>query len=277
MKQRHALFRTSSCRVSVYILVTLHFAAGSVITSDVRYLSKQEMTVIDLFNFIVIVGFLLSMAVQGWLRRTYAYWSRVRNSLDAPGVQVARHILDRHDLPHVPVTMQRGRLTDHYDPLKDIVRLSEPIYREHSVASAAVAAHETGHALQDFTEYGPMELRGRLLPIAQVGAQFGPWAAMLGWMMGSSTFLQLGFAMFAAALAFQLLSLPIEFDASRRAKVELEKMGFTSEQDREGARKVLFAAAMTYVAGAATAMGQLLLILVIAGRGLGRWFGRSSR
>ena len=232
---------------------------------------------IEILNLIVFVGFLLSLMVQGWLRRTYARWSRVQNSLGMPGVQVARYILDRNELPQIPVAMQRGRLTDHYDPLKDIVRLSEPIYLEPSVASAAVAAHETGHALQDHTEYGPMELRGRLLPIAQVGAQFGPWAAMLGWMMGSSTFLQLGFAMFAAALAFQLLSLPIEFDASRRAKIELEKLGFTSEQDREGARKVLFAAAMTYVAGAATAMGQLLFILVIVGRSFGRWFGRTPR
>lgn len=230
---------------------------------------------IDLFNLVVFIGFVLSLVVQAWLKRTYAYWSRVRNSLDLPGAQVARRVLDTNGMQHVPVSVQRGRLTDHYDPLRDVVRLSEPIYREHSVASAAVAAHESGHALQDHTEYGPMELRGKLLPIAQVGAQFGPWAAMIGWMIGSSTFLQLGFAMFAAALAFQILSLPIEFDASRRAKAELEELGFTTEQDREGARKVLFAAAMTYVAGAATAMGQLLLILVIAGRGLGRWFGPS--
>ena len=113
-----------------------------------------------------------------------------------------------------------------------------------------------------------MHLRAMMLPIAQLGAQFGPWAAIGGSILGSPTFVQLGFLMFAAALVFQILSLPIEFDASRRAKIQLAEMGFNSQQDRDGAAKVLRAAAMTYVAGAATAMGQLLLVLFFAGRSL---------
>jgi Zn-dependent membrane protease YugP len=223
---------------------------------------------IDLLYVIIGIGFVLSLFVQMWLRRTYARWSRIPNSLNLPGGEISRYLLEQNGMPNCRVTMQSGRLTDHYDPRSKTVCLSEPIYREPSIASAAIAAHETGHAMQDHSGYRPMRLRAKLLPIAQLGAQFGPWSAIVGGIVRSATLVQIGFLMFAAALVFQLMSLPIEFDASRRAKGQLEQMGLNTEQDRDGASKVLFAAAMTYVAGAATAMGQLLFVLFFAGRGL---------
>jgi Zn-dependent membrane protease YugP len=225
---------------------------------------------IDLFYLIIAIGFVLSLVVQVWLRSTYARWSKVRNSLDQPGAQVASWVLERNDLAQCQVKLQPGRLTDHYDPRNKTVSLSERIFVEPSIASAAIAAHECGHALQDKSGFGPMRVRAALLPIAQLGAQYGPWAAMGGWIVGSTTLVQLGFATFAASLVFQLLSLPIEFDASRRAKLQLQELGFTTEQDIEGARQVLRAAAMTYVANAATAMGHLLLVMSIFGRSLFR-------
>lgn len=225
---------------------------------------------INLFYLVIGIGFLFSLVVRGWLGRTYAHWSRVQNSLNLPGASVARHLLDVNGMPQFQVAMQPGKLTDHYDPRQKRISLSAPVYGEPSIASAAIAAHETGHALQDKRGYGPMHLRAMILPIAQMGAQFGPWAAIGGSMLGSVTMIQVGFLMFAGALVFQILSLPIEFDASRRAKIQLEEMGFSTEQDRDGAAKVLRAAAMTYVAGAATAMGQLLVVLFFMGRGLFR-------
>jgi hypothetical protein len=227
-----------------------------------------KRTLIDLFYIVIGIGFVLSLLMQGWLKTTYARWAKVPNSLNLPGSDVARYLLEKNDMHGFQVTMQPGHMTDHYDPRHKNISLSERIYREPSVASAAIAAHETGHALQDVDGYGPMRLRAALLPIAQLGAQFGPYAAIGGWMLGSTMLVQVGFAMFAASLVFQLISLPIEFDASRRAKVQLVEMGFTTEDDREGARKILFAAAMTYVAGASTAMGHLLIMLLFVGRGL---------
>ncbi len=222
----------------------------------------------SLFYLIIGIGFLMSLLVQVWLRRTYARWSKVRNSLDLPGAEVARMLLDRNHLHHCQINMQPGRLTDHYDPRQKVVSLSQRIFMEPSVASAAVAAHETGHALQDRAGYGPMRLRHAMLPVVQLAAQFGPWAALGGLLANSPTLLQVGFLMFAAALCFQLLSLPIEFDASRRARAELQSLGLNAPQDVAGARQVLRAAAMTYVANSASAMGQLMIFVLIAGRGI---------
>lgn len=223
---------------------------------------------IDLFYLIIGVGFVLSLLVQGWLKSTYAHWSQVRNSLNVPGARVAEAVLRRNELHQCRLELQPGNLTDHYDPRTKTVSLSQRIYTEPSVASAAIAAHECGHAMQDKSAYGPLRWRAAMMPIAAFGAQYGPWAAMGGWTIGSSTLVQIGFISFAASLVFQLLSLPIEFDASRRAKRQLELIGFTTQQDIEGAKKVLRAAALTYVAGSATAMGHLLLLASIAGRGL---------
>ena len=232
---------------------------------------------IELFYLVVGVGFVFSLLVQGWLKTTYAHWSKVRNSLNVTGSTVARHMLDQNGLWEVTVNPQEGQLTDHYDPRRKTIALSGRIYQEPSVASAAIAAHECGHAIQDKQGYGPMRLRENLLPIAQLGSQYGPWAVVVGLTMASPGIVQVGFLMYAGALVFQLMSLPVEFDASRRARSQLKELGLNSEDDIRGTQKVLRAAAMTYVAGSATAFGHLLLILAVAGRGLFRRFMPSPK
>ena len=227
---------------------------------------------INLFYLVVGIGFVASLMVQGWLRTTYGKWAKIRNSLNLPGAHVARYLLDKNGLQNSAVSMQAGNLTDHYDPVTKSISLSQRIYQEPSIASAAIAAHETGHAIQDKEGYGPMRFRHALLPLVQLSQQYGPWAIIGGWMFGFPMLVLIGFLSFAGALVFQIATLPVEFNASKRAKRQLEAMGFTAAEDREGARKVLRAAAMTYVAGAATAMGKLLVILFFAGRGLLRRF-----
>ena len=232
---------------------------------------------LNLFYIVVGIGFVLSLIIQGWLRMTYAKWSRIRNSMNLPGAAVARHVLDKNGLQLCVVTEQPGNLTDHYDPRKKQVALSTRIFREPSVASAAIAAHETGHAIQDSVRYGPMQLRYKLLPLVQIASQYGPYAIMGGYFFGNVNIMLIGFLMLAASLLFQLITLPIEFDASKRARAQLEEMGFTSREDRKGARKILRAAAMTYVAGAATAMMQVLVILFIFGRSIWRMIFRLGK
>lgn len=223
-----------------------------------------------LFYLAIGAAYVFSLIVKGWLTSTYSHWSRVRNSLDASGTHVAKHILTHNGLLEVRLGIQRGALSDHYDPRDKSVTLSEKIARESSVASAAIAAHECGHALQDKTNYGPMRLRNRLVPVASLGAQYGPWAVVGGWLSGSQTVVQIGFLLYAAALMMHLFNLPVEFDASRRARDELEAMGMDTEEDRLGTKKVLRAAAMTYVSGSATAMFHLVFIFVAFGRSLFR-------
>lgn len=223
---------------------------------------------INVFYLMIGIAFTFALLVQGWLKSTYARWSKVRNSLDASGVIVARHVLDNNDLWQVPINVQVGALTDHYDPRDRSITLSERIYSQPSIASAAIAAHECGHAIQDKEDYGPMRIRDRAVPLAVTGARYGPWAVIGGWSFGSPMLVQIGFFLYAGALILQIVNLPVEFDASRRARDELESMGMKTDQDRHGAKKVLRAAAMTYVAGSATAMTHLIFMLFAFGRSL---------
>lgn len=225
---------------------------------------------INLFYLVVGIAFVFALLVQGWLKSTYARWSKVRNSLNASGATVARHVLDQNELWQVPVGAQSGALTDHYDPRDKSISLSQRIYGEPSIASAAIAAHECGHAIQDKEDYGPMRMRDRAVPLAVMGSRYGPWAVIGGWSFGSAMLVQIGFLLYAGALILQVINLPVEFDASRRARDELEAMGMNTDQDRRGAKKVLRAAAMTYVAGSATAMTHLIFILFAFGRSLFR-------
>ncbi len=212
------------------------------------------------------VAFLFSLGVRSWLGTVYRRWGRVANQRGLPGGAVARVILDANGLVNVPVEGVRGRLTDHYDPRTKIVRLSESNYGQPSVAGLAVAAHEVGHAIQDFRNFGPLRFRSAILPLASLGGRFGPMAALFGLFMGSPILLQAGIVLFAGAVAFQLITLPVEFDASRRALSEIERLGLASEGEREGAKRVLTAAAMTYVAAVATSLGSLLYLFALSRR-----------
>ncbi|MEJ2679517.1 MAG: zinc metallopeptidase [Gemmatimonadota bacterium] len=219
-------------------------------------------------TFYLIVGavFLFTLLVQGTLRRTYAKWSRVRNSAGLPGSRVARTILNANEMRAVRVEPVRGKLSDHYDPRTKVIRLSEPIYERPSVASLAISAHESGHALQDHLHYGPLKLRTAVAPVANFAARFGIPALIGGALLYMIWLVQAGVVAYVGALLMQFLTLPVEFNASRRALSQLEDLALMSESETEGARKVLRAAAMTYVAGVASAAGYIVYLLLAGGR-----------
>ncbi len=213
------------------------------------------------YYIIGIVAFVASMAIQGWLKGTYNKWMKVRNTSGLTGAETARAILNENGLHDVKVEAVKGMLSDHYDPRTKTVRLSEGNYGYANVSGMAVAAHEVGHAIQHAKAYAPLRIRTAILPVANIGSQFGPMLAIFGIMLGFTGLLQIGVFLFAGAVLFQLVTLPVEFDASRRALVQLNKLGLATSADTGGARKVLTAAAMTYVAAAATSIAYLLYFI----------------
>ena len=213
------------------------------------------------YYLIGIVAFIASMAVSGWLRSTYNRWSKVANSSGLTGRQVAEAILQENNVTNVRVEAVKGQLSDHYDPRERVVRLSEGIYDKASVAGMAVAAHEVGHAIQHAKAYTPLAWRSAIAPVAGIGSQFGIMLAALGLFIQAGGLLQVGIVLFSAAVLFQVVTLPVEFDASRRALVQLNKLGLVTSRDSSGARSVLTAAAMTYVAAAATSIAYLLYFI----------------
>ncbi|SMB92137.1 zinc metallopeptidase [Deinococcus hopiensis] len=213
---------------------------------------------------LILILFVASLLVQGYLSRTYGRWSQVRNSRNLTGAELARQMLDENGLTNVPVQMVPGALNDHYDPIRKAVNLSESNFSAPSVGALAVAAHEVGHALQDKVRMPALALRGRLALPLSLGMNFAPWLLLIGVMVHLSSLVWLGVVLFAAALLFHLVTLPVEFDASRRALVYLNGRGYVAGQEAQGARAVLTAAALTYVVGFAMALAQLLNVLGIA-------------
>ena len=213
---------------------------------------------------IFIVIMLMTLGVQGYLRSTYGTWTKKANTAGLTGKQVAEAILSHNGVTDVQVEAVQGQLTDHYDPTKRVVRLSEGNYGRASVAGMAVAAHEVGHALQHAKDYAPLSWRYALLRPAQIGSGFGPYIAIFGLMLGLSGMAWLGIALFGAAVLFQLVTLPIEYDASRRAHVQLRELGIVTQEDASGVKNVLNAAALTYVAAAAGSVMYLLYFFMAA-------------
>ncbi|MBO1437075.1 zinc metallopeptidase [Meiothermus sp. CFH 77666] len=212
---------------------------------------------------LMIVVFVATLFIQFWLQRTYARYSRVANSRGVTGEQVARAILDAYGLHNVRVEMVPGALTDHYDPIAKAVRLSEPNFHSPSAAALAVAAHEVGHAIQDAKSFAWLRVRHSILPVANIGSMFGPWIFIAGMFMGATGLMSIGIWLFAAAALFQLVTLPVEFDASNRALNILKKMNFLDNSEMGGARAVLTAAAMTYVAALANSVATILHYVAI--------------
>lgn len=213
---------------------------------------------------IFILIMIMTMGVQWYLRSTYGTWSQRANTANLTGKQVAEAILQHNGLNEVRVEAVKGQLTDHYDPRERVVRLSEGNYGRASVAGMAVAAHEVGHALQHAKAYAPLSWRYALLRPAQIGSGLGPYIAIFGLMLGLSGMAWLGIALFGAAVLFQIVTLPIEYDASNRAIAQLRDLGIVTQQDSGGARSVLNAAALTYVAAAAGSIMYLLYFFMAA-------------
>ncbi len=209
-----------------------------------------------LLIFIVTLG--ATLIIQMYLRNTYARWGKQPAASGISGAQTARTILDSNGLDDVAVEEVPGQLTDHYDPTKRVVRLSTANYRGASVAAHAVAAHEVGHAIQHAKAYAPLKIRSALLPVASIGANFAPWIIIAGAIFGAFGLIQVGIVLFGAAVLFQVVTLPVEYDASRRAGQQLQALGIATTGEITGTRQVLNAAALTYVAAAAASVLYLL-------------------
>ena len=215
-----------------------------------------------------LLGILLAVIAQGWLSSTYSKYRAVANARGLSGAECARHILHRNGLDHIRVEMSRGgTLSDHYDPRAGVIRLSADIYQGTSIASLSVAAHECGHAIQHKENYAPLKIRDTMVPVVNLANQIGWVALFLGLVLfyRSSTLLMVGGIMLLVVLAFQLITLPVELNASSRALKILRADGMIMEQERPMASTMLKAAAFTYVASVLSTLLQILRVCLITG------------
>lgn len=216
---------------------------------------------------LVVPALILSLIASAAVKGTFNKYSQQVSQSGHTGQTAARAILDRNGLTSVPIERVAGQLTDHFDPKSNTLRLSESTYASNSIAAIGVAAHEAGHAVQHEEGYWPNKLRGVLVPVAQIGSSFGPYMAIFGIFGGIEWLTTIGIILFAAAVLFYLITLPVEINASQRAIRILEDQGLLNSEELIGAKKVLRAAAMTYIASALVAFASLLrLILLSRGR-----------
>lgn len=213
-----------------------------------------------MFILVIILSFAGSALVRVWMTRTYGKWSTVHNQAGMDGHTAARHILDSNQLSNVKLEVSEGMLTDHYIPSQKLMRLSQDINNKPSIAALAVAAHECGHAIQDIEGYPPLKLKAVMMPVAALGNRFGLMLSIAGGFMGSGFLMNTGLIMLLLGMLMPILTLPIEFDASKRALEQLTKFNLVNEQEYAGAKSMLNAAALTYVAGAASSMAILGLL-----------------
>ncbi len=217
-----------------------------------------------LYLAFLIPPLIIGLVVQRWLKRTVAQYMQVQVHTGYTGAQVAREILDRNGLDEVPVEQSPGGpLSDHYDPRKRSVHLSQGVYEGTAVASTAIAAHEVGHAIQHAKAYAPFRLRSALWPVVSFASSAWFFLLLIGAFMNALGLMQAAIILFAVVVLFQLVTLPVEFDASRRALAQISGLGLVSTGEGQGAKKVLTAAAMTYVAGALAALTQLAYYALI--------------
>ena len=214
---------------------------------------------------LVIIGALICMIASANVSGTYKKYNRVRNSRNMTGAQVAAQILQEAGLSNIRIEHISGDLTDHYDPSAKVLRLSDSVYGSTSIAAAGVAAHECGHAIQDKVNYIPIRLRNAIVPVVNLGSKLSWPVIILGLILGRAGLLQIGIILFGLTLLFQVVTLPVEFNASGRALKILKSSGMLYESEVREARSVLTAAALTYVASAASALLQLLRILILTG------------
>lgn len=216
-----------------------------------------------LFLLFALPGLLLGLWAQSRVKRNFNKFAKVRTARNVTGAEVARQLLDAQGLLDVRVEETQGFLSDHYDPRGKVLRLSPDVYRTPSIAAAGVAAHEMGHAMQDAGGYFPLQIRSALVPAAQFGSSLAPWLFIGGLLLNFTSLAWVGVIMFAAAVLFTLITLPVEFDASNRAKQLLVSNGVLIGDEINGVNKVLSAAAWTYVAAAVSAIGTLLYYVLL--------------
>lgn len=223
---------------------------------------------------LLIPAIIFAMVAQGMVKSAFSRYSRIRNAKNLTGAEAARRVLDSNGLSDVNITKVRGSMTDHYDPRKRILALSETVYDVNSVSAVCVACHEAGHALQHAGGYVPLKIRNGIVPVVNIASKL-TWPmiiigiillSMRDTQMGTygNMALNIGIIAFAAIVLFHLVTLPVEFNASNRALKQMEELNLVSQEDMVGSRKVLRAAAMTYVAALAVAIANLLRILAIS-------------
>lgn len=214
-------------------------------------------------DFLIFIAFGLSLWAQFRVKGTFNKFAEVPASSGMTGVEAARRMLDANGLTNVAVEHIPGTLTDHYDPTSRVVRLSDPVYFGNSIAALSVACHEVGHAIQHKVSYPMLVARHKMFPVVNLVSGSAPLLLLAGFFFKMSGLLLLGIIFFSAAVAFQLVTLPVEFDASSRAKQQMVKMGFIRNTEEGGASKVLGAAALTYVAAALISVLELVKYIMI--------------
>lgn len=227
-----------------------------------EYLTNNPMAA----YLLVILAVAFSYFIQFRLQSTFKKYSKVYSRNDVPAHVIARNILDSYGLQNITVRHIDGNLTDHFDPRSNEVALSDSTFFSTSVAAIGVAAHEVGHAVQHNTNYLPIKLRSVFVPVAQIGSKGWMILFLLGMFMGISFLVDAGVILFGCVVLFQLLTLPVEFNASRRALNVIKSQGLLEKDEIDGARKTLSAAAMTYVAGLMVALTQLIRLIALSNR-----------
>lgn len=220
------------------------------------------------FSYLILIvpALLIALWAQMRVKTTFSRYSKVYSRRGITAAQAARQILDANGLYHVAIERVSGNLTDHFDPRTNVVRLSESVYDSTSVASIGVAAHETGHAIQYATHYKPIVVRSAIVSVTNIGSSLSMPLIILGIIMSSYTLVVAGIILFSLITVFQLVTLPVEYNASNRAIAILSQSGILDQDEVAGAKKVLSAAALTYVAALITAVMQLLRLILLYGR-----------
>ena len=250
-----------------------------IIEFNIISLEDEEKAMYLDYTYVIYVlpAILLSLIAQAMVKGRFAKFNQVASKRGITGAQAAAILLRTNGINDVKIAHIRGNLTDNYNPSTKVLSLSDATYASTSIAAIGVAAHETGHAIQHDVGYGPLAFRRVLVPVANIGSRFGPLLAILGIAFGASAQLEqwlpifqmitnIGLLLFAASVLFYVVTLPVEFNASRRALKILKETGTLEADELGGVRKVLWAAAMTYVASALTAIGSLLRLLVLTGK-----------
>ena len=220
------------------------------------------MYIDNYYLILVVPTIILSMWAQFMVKSTFAKYSKVPSSRRISGQNAANLLLKANSISNVGIQAIQGSLTDHFDPSAKMIRLSEPVYGNTSISAIGVAAHEAGHAIQHAIKWKPILIRKTLVPVANIGSSFGPWIAIAGIGASHPLLTNIGILLFSGSVLFYVLTLPVEFNASNRALSFLQNNNVLNKEELKGAKKVLFAAALTYVASALTAIMNLLRLIL---------------
>lgn len=218
------------------------------------------------YLILVVPALILSLIAQANVKRTYANMSKISNARKITGAEAAMRVLSHYGINNVQVQMTQGKLTDHYDPRSNVIRLSPAVFSGSSIASVGIACHEAGHAAQHAQNYAPIKMRNAVLPVANFGSSMGFTIAIIGYFLGMELIVNIGIILFAAVVLFQLITLPVEFNASSRALKVISETNMLYEDEIPKARKVLSAAAMTYVASLVVSVMSLLRLIMRTNR-----------